>query len=239
LRAVVRFPVCEVCIGEPEPLDAEYFCISCRTPFANSFPLDSEGRCALCRSGLRAFDAAYSYGAYGGTLRELIHLLKYRGIQPLAAPLGALLLRSLPREEAFDVIVPVPLHWRRRWRRGFNQAELLAGTLAHSTGIPIRKILRRVKATATQAGLTNSARRRNMVQAFRCSRAEEARGRRILLIDDVMTTGSTAAACARALKSAGAARVAVLTVARADRRLSIREMRAFDSKVGRNVRNGE
>ena len=239
MRSVVRFPVCEVCIREPEPLDSEYFCISCRTPFANSFPLDSEGRCALCRSGLRSFDAAYSFGAYGGTLRQLIHLLKYRGMQPLASPLGALLLRSLPREEAFDVIVPVPLHWRRRWKRGFNQAELLASTLTRSTGIPTRNILRRVKATAIQAGLTNSARRRNMIQAFRCGRAEEARGKRILLLDDVMTTGSTAAACARVLKSAGAARVAVLTVARADRRLLVREASAFNSKLGRNVRNGE
>lgn len=228
-----------MCIREPEPLDAEYFCISCRTPFVNSFPLDSEGRCALCRSGLRAFDAAYSYGPYGGTLRELIHLLKYRGIQPLAAPLGGFLLRSLPRDEAFDAIVPVPLHWRRRWQRGFNQAELLARTVAHSTGIPARNMLRRVRATSTQAGLTNSARRRNMIQAFRCGRAEQVRDQRILLVDDVMTTGSTAAACARALKSAGAARVAVLTVARADRRLSVRQMRAFDSNLGRNVRNGE
>src|SRR5262245_42059083 len=110
----------------PEPLQAEFYCISCRTPFANEFPLDSEGRCALCRSGLRGFDAAYSFGAYEGALREMIHLLKYGRTPSLAGPLGAFLLDALPRDERFDAIVPVPLHWRREWDRGFNQTELLA-----------------------------------------------------------------------------------------------------------------
>jgi len=238
LQQVERFPVCERCLREPEPLDADYFCISCRTPFVNSFPLDSEGRCALCRSGLRAFDAAYSFGSYGGSLRELIHLLKYQGMQPLARPLGAYLLRSLPRDEAFDAIVPVPLHWWRRWNRGFNQSELLARALSRSTGIPVRDALRRTRPTASQAGLSNTARRRNMVQAFRCRREIAVRGKRILLVDDVMTTGSTATACARALKGAGATRVAVLTVARADRRMAVRGAGVSDFKGG-NVRNAE
>jgi ComF family protein len=238
LRQVSRFPVCERCIREPEPLDAEFFCISCRTPFVNEFPLDSEGRCALCRSGLRAFDAAYSFGSYGGTLRELIHLLKYSKMRPLAAPLGGLLLRSLPRDEAFDCIVPVPLHWRRQWERGFNQSEALAREVARATGLPVSTSLRRVRATAAQAGLSNSGRRRNVAQAFVCHRGN-AKGRRILLVDDVMTTGSTATACARALKSAGAARVSLLTVARADRRLAVRSARRVNSTVGGNVRNGQ
>jgi len=214
LQQVERFPVCERCLREPEPLDADYFCISCRTPFVNSFPLDSEGRCALCRSGLRAFDAAYSFGSYGGSLRELIHLLKYQGMQPLARPLGAYLLRSLPRDEAFDAIVPVPLHWWRRWNRGFNQSELLARALSRSTGIPVRDALRRTRPTASQAGLSNTARRRNMVQAFRCRREIAVRGKRILLVDDVMTSGATANACASALLAAGAASVDVLVAAR-------------------------
>ena len=100
----------------------------------------------------------------------MIHLHKYDGIRPLAGPLGAYLLRSFPRDEAFDCIVPVPLHWRRRWKRGFNQSELLAGVLARATGIKVRGALGRVQATATQAGLSNSARRRNVAQAFHCSR---------------------------------------------------------------------
>ena len=186
-------------------------------PFRNPYPLDSEGRCALCRSGLRGFDAAYCYGAYEGVLRELIHLLKYARVKTLADPLGGLLAASLPPDERFDAITAVPLHWRRRWQRGFNQSDLLARSLASRRGIPVTSFLKRVRSTATQAGLSNTARRRNVAAAFRARRKAE--GKRILLIDDVMTTGSTAASCALALKRAGAARVALLTVARVDRRL--------------------
>lgn len=200
----------------PEPLSAEFFCASCRTPFQNAFPLDAEGRCALCRSGLRGFDAAYSFGAYEGVLRELIHLYKYGKVRTLARPLSGLLAQALPRDEAFDAAVPVPLYWRRRLQRGFNQAELLARGLSRRTGIPVVKALGRVRPTPTQAGLSNSARRQNVVKAFR---ARSVPGQRILLIDDVMTTGATAASCALALKQAGARRVALLTVARVDRRM--------------------
>jgi ComF family protein len=229
--------VCERCIRSVEPLEADCFCVSCRTPFVNSFPLDFEGRCALCRSGLRAFDAAYSFGAYGGVLRELIHLLKYERVRPLSRPLSRYLLRALPREHAFDAIVPVPLHWRRRWDRGFNQAELLAAGLSASTGLPLRNALRRLRPTAAQAGLSNAGRRRNVTQAFGCNRPQAVTGKRVLLVDDVMTTGATATACARALKNAGAVYVAVLTVARADRRLGTRGAVPFEIPVGGNVRN--
>ena len=221
--------MCPRCIQAPEPLDAEYFCVSCRTPFQNAYPLDAEGRCALCRGGLRGFDAAYSFGAYEGPLRQLIHLFKYGRIKTLARPLGSLLARALPRDESFDAVVPVPLSWRRRLQRGFNQAELLAKRLARTTGIPVVRALRRVKATSTQAGLSNTARRRNVASAFR---SRSVAGQRILLIDDVMTTGSTATACAVALKRAGAKRVALLTVARVDRRMTDRHLAAADSKVG-------
>ena len=209
--------MCRRCLKAPEPLSADYFCISCRTPFQNAFPLDSEGRCALCRNGLRGFDAAYCYGAYEGTLRSLIHLYKYSGVRTLAKPLGDLLARALPREESFDIITSVPLHWRRQWQRGFNQSELLAGAIARRFGQKSQSTLRRIRSTATQAGLSNTNRRKNVTAAFQCRR--ELSGRRILLIDDVMTTGSTAAACALALKKSGAKRVALLTVARVDRRM--------------------
>jgi ComF family protein len=207
-------------LKEPQPISAEFFCVSCRTPFLNPFPLDSEGRCGLCRSGLRGFDAAYCYGSYEGALRELIHLYKYGRVQTLAKPLGALLAAALPREERFDAVTPVPLHWRRQWQRGFNQSELLARTMAARCGIPVVPALRRVRATLTQAGLSNTRRRQNVDTAFECRRGARAlAGKRILLIDDVLTTGSTAAACARVLKRAGAAKVALLTVARVDRRM--------------------
>lgn len=207
-----------------EPLSAEYFCASCRTPFQNPFPLDDQDRCALCRNGLRGFDAAYCFGAYEGVLRELIHLYKYGRVRTLARPLGGLLVRALARDEQYDMVTAVPLHWRRRWQRGFNQAGLLAREVARHSGIPFARALRRVRSTRAQAGLSNTARRRNMVSAFACRRGMRngrLGGRRVLLIDDVMTTGSTAAACARTLKSAGAARVALLTVARVDRRMDV------------------
>jgi len=175
----------------------------------------------LCRSGLRGFDAAYCFGAYEGTLRELIHLYKYGRIQTLARPLGDWLADALPRDEQFDAVTPVPLHWRRHWDRGFNQSELLAREIGRHSGIPLWRALKRVRTTAAQAGLSNTMRRKNVTKAFACRRgpwASRLQGKRILLIDDVMTTGSTAASCALVLKRAGARRVALLTVARVDRR---------------------
>jgi predicted amidophosphoribosyltransferase len=130
LREISRIPVCAACLSEPQPLIAEYFCASCRAPFLNARPLDETGRCALCRLGLAGFDAVYSYGSYEGTLRKLIHLFKYGQIRPLARPFGDLLSRVVPREQRFDCVVPIPLHWRRRWERGFNQSELLAREIA-------------------------------------------------------------------------------------------------------------
>jgi len=116
----------------------------------------------------------------------------------------------------------VPLHWRRRWQRGFNQSGLLARAVSRRTGIPLLRALLRVRPTAVQAGLSNTRRRKNVANAFRVRRrlaGRGLRGRGVLLIDDVMTTGSTAAACAAALKRGGAARVVLLTVARVDRRM--------------------
>ena len=195
--------------------------MQCRAPFRSHFPLDEEGRCALCRRGLRGFDAAYSFGFYEDELRELIHLFKYGRIETLAKPLGKLLASALPREQSFDVIVPMPLHWRKRWQRGFNQSALLAREIGRRTNVPVSGLLRRIKNTAAQAGLTNAKRRLNVSGAFQAKRRAALTGQRVLLIDDVMTTGATAASCARALKRAGAAQVTLLTLARADRRIDL------------------
>lgn len=226
-------PVCRSCLAKVEPLAAEYFCVQCRAPFMSQFPLDDQGRCGLCRRGVRGFDAAYSFGFYENELRKLIQLFKYGRIQTLSAPLGKLLARALPHEQSFDVIVPMPLHWRKRWQRGFNQAELLAREIGRRTNIPVRNALRRVRSTASQAGLTSAKRRENVSGAFQASRRtgyvgaalfptktrKALDGLSVLLIDDVMTTGATAASGARALKRAGARQVTLLTLARADRRL--------------------
>lgn len=218
LEGVSRIPVCPACLRAPEPFLAEYYCVSCRTPFLNRAPLDEEGRCALCRLGVRGFDAAYCYGAYEGTLRELIHLFKYGRIRTLARPLGGMLAGAVPLDQTFEAVVAVPLHWRRRLDRGFNQSALLARAVARRYGLRVIAAVRRRRATEVQAGLSHAQRRQNVAGAFRVTRPRAIAGRRVLLVDDVMTTGATAGACAAALKRAGARYVALLTLARVDRR---------------------
>jgi len=218
LSELSRVPVCSSCLETVSPLSADFFCVMCRTPFNTAFPLDEYGRCALCRNGLQGFDAAYCYGAYEGVLRRLIHLFKYERIRPLVGPLSEYMAAALPREQRFDLIVPVPLHWQRLWQRGFNQSALLAEALSRRCGIPLHNALRRRKPTVPQAGLSASDRRSNVAGAFAPARRCQVFNRRVLLVDDVMTTGATIRACARTLKTAGAAYVAALTIARADRR---------------------
>ena len=143
-------------------------------------------------------------------------------MKPLARPLAAYLDRAVPVDEHFDAVVPVPLYWRKQWSRGFNQAELLARYVGKRRGLPVWNALRRKRATATQAGLANAGRRRNVAGAFvlQAGTKRDARlaGKKILLIDDVMTTGATASACAIALKRGGAGSISLLTLARVDRR---------------------
>lgn len=174
----------------------------------------------MCAGGMRGFDRAYSFGFYEGPLRKLIHLFKYSGIKPLGKRLATLLSKALPEDEVYDAIVPMPLHWRRRWKRGFNQSAILARLLAHEGNAPVVNAVRRIRPTAVQAGLTNSNRRKNVAGAFRVPNKKRVSGKRILLIDDVMTTGATASACASVLKRAGARSVTLLTLARVDRRFA-------------------
>jgi ComF family protein len=150
----------------------------------------------------------------------LIHLLKYDGMKPLSKPLGEYLSRALPIDEPFDAVVPMPLHWRRRFDRGFNQAALLAKEIGRRRKLPVLNAVRRVRATKSQIGLSNSKRRLNVRGAFRSRRGKPLEGLRILLIDDVMTTGATASACGAVLKRAGAKSVTLLTLARVDRRFA-------------------
>ncbi len=204
----------------------------------NPFPLDDKGLCGMCRRGLVGFDAVRSFGFYEGELRELIHLFKYGNVTMLAGPLGRLLARTMPENSRFDVVIPMPLHWRKRWQRGFNQAELLAAEIGRRTNVPVRNALRRVRNTASQAGLTSSKRRRNVSGAFQASRGVKMRtvlnGASVLLIDDVVTTGATAASCARALKRAGARQVTLLTLARADRRVMFDQLLNDSNFSGRS-----
>jgi len=153
---------------------------------------------------------------FDGTLREAIHCFKYSNLQDLAIPLGKLMSdywekSPLPAE----TIVPVPLHPDRLRERGYNQATLLARELGKSIGLPIAEdSLARVRATPPQVGLGAQERKENVHDAFRCSSAE-LKEKRILLIDDVCTTGATLEACSIALRQAGARSVWALALARA------------------------
>jgi len=157
-------------------------------------------------------DLARAIGHYDGALRAILHAFKYDGRRSLAKPLAALMReRSDGVLTNADAIVPVPLHWWRRGRRGFNQAADLATHL----GLPVVHALRRNRATATQTRLPSAQRHRNVRGAFSPRRAgRHLSGRTIVLVDDVSTTGATLAACARILKDCGAKEVRALTAAR-------------------------
>ncbi len=214
---VTRIPVCAACLAIPKPLQTDFYCRSCLTPFVDSYPLDEFDLCTVCRESALNFDAVYSFGSYEGTLRELIHLFKYAKVETLAGPLGRMLAEAAPVHERFDAVVAMPMHWRKRWTRGFNQAELLAGQTAKRYGLRLSSCVRRKRATKAQAGLSEAERRENLNDSFLVARPQEVAGKRVLLVDDVFTTGSTLRAATAALKGAGALRVVALTLARVDR----------------------
>jgi ComF family protein len=213
-----RVPVCPSCLALPQPLQSEHFCSTCSTPFANSQTLDEKGECAICREIQANFDSVYCFGSYQDTLQALIHLFKYAKIESLARPLSRLLIRAIPLDRNFDLVMAMPMHWRKRWKRGFNQADLLAGPVAKRFGLKPARNLRRNRYTEPQAGLDEAARRINLRDSFKVVKPEQIKGRRVLLIDDVFTTGATLRAATAVLKAAGAAHVAALTLARVDRR---------------------
>jgi len=155
----------------------------------------------------------------GGVARATILLCKHGGRLRLLRHLAILMADEAPPDlmkEGWHTVVPVPLHWLRRWRRGFNQADVLARAIGRRYGLPVqRHCLARVRATPPQRG-DAAARRRNVRDAFGVRRPQRIAGTRVLLVDDVFTTGATANACAAALRDAGAAAVGVFTLARVE-----------------------
>lgn len=192
-------------------------CPRCGSPFSDS-PTSGDHLCGECILGRYAFDTARSATEFKGVVRERIHQLKFGAQLHWIHPLSELLARTLSQQHipAVDLVLPVPLHISRLRYRGFNQSAILARALSRRTSIPVcfDLLVRRCR-TEPQTRLSRQERLTNVKDAFHVLRPASVEGLALLLIDDVFTTGSTINECAKTLKSAGAAQVHALTVARA------------------------
>jgi len=224
LSNISRLPVCHECLSAIHPITGT-LCSVCGerilTPFIAS--QDSGPKCGVCRQIPPRYEHAVAYGSYEGALRDLIHLLKYEGVRPASGILGQMLsevIGSLEPEfgNAPVLLIPVPLHVSKRKQREFNQAEMIARVALQS--LPAARfelnlqILERRRATLSQIGLSSHQRRENLRGAFAITSVDAVKDREVLLVDDVLTTGTTASECARVLRRAGTSRVYVATVAR-------------------------
>jgi len=186
-------------------------CVRCGIPLAAT---EAE-TCGACLARPPRLDRIRAAVAYGEISRQIAMRLKYGRKVALARTMSRYMKPLLGELSEDTVFVPVPLHRSRLWRRGFNQSAFVARELSRATGVPLCvDALRRIRATPPLKGMTNRQRRRTVAGAFRANRAAELRGRTVVLVDDVLTTGSTANSCARVLKRAGAARVELVSWAR-------------------------
>lgn len=222
-------PACPFCLQTLPPESQAFFCHRCTTlimpmPPARccrcALPFPARDRsshlCDTCSRQLPPYEAVFSAGIYEAGLRDMIRRFKFERGHDLDRPLGGLLAQALDPQVNPDIIVAVPLHWRRLRQRSYNQSLLLARELGRRLERPVAsELLLRLRDTPPQQGLNARERARNLNGAFICN--GKLHGERVLLVDDVMTTGATAVACSRALLEAGAADVRVAVVARAGR----------------------
>ena len=208
--------LCERCEAKATPIVAP-FCQQCSEPFEGA--ISTVFTCANCAHRTIYFDAAVAAYRGRGIVRQIIHDFKYGRQIHLRHLVARWLYAAFDDERLrgreFDMIVPVPLHPARQRERGFNQANLLAELLTAQISIPSKPVLKRVRYTTTQTALDRAERMENLHNAFRLRRNANVRGLRVLLIDDVLTTGSTLSECARILKRSGAISVYAATAARA------------------------
>lgn len=233
LLDVILPPVCHVCrsfipnAGKPHicqtcrerlPLVLPPLCPVCGIPFIGA---GSDHQCGACLARPPYFDAAMARFLYEGAIRDMIHSFKYNQQTHLRYPLALLTLEGMDRILAGHdphLIVPVPLHRSRLRQRGFNQAVLLGRVLSRHLSLPmLPDTLARTRPTEPQIKLSATERRLNVKGAFAVNRPDMVVGKRILLLDDVMTTGSTMDECAKELKNAGAEAVIAATIARTAR----------------------
>jgi len=223
-------PACTICaasVGSREYLCADCegklsrivppFCAKCSEPFDGA--ITTPFSCVNCAHRKLYFDAASSAYRSRGIARRVILNFKYGKQIYLRHLVGGWLMTALDdariRGRKFDAVVPVPLHPAKQRERGFNQAALLAHLAGVQLGVPVRPILERVRFTTTQTAFDRAERMQNLRHAFRLRRNRDVRRLDVLLIDDVLTTGSTLSECARVLKESGARAVYAATAARA------------------------
>src|SRR5260221_742504 len=229
LRHLVMPGVCRAC-HQLLPIDATDFCANC-LPLFTIDPLASCPRCCstvgphvdlgdgcvVCRKESFAFERAIRFGPYQGVLRDLILRMKQPGQEGLADAVGTCWAERAEvrlRDLGADLVVPVPLHWRRRWRRGYNQSEALAQAIARRLALPCHpSALRRRRATPPPTTLSPTDRRQNLKGAFAVRSGVDLKGKTVLLIDDVMTSGSTVSEAAKAFRAAGAKAVVAAVLA--------------------------
>ena len=219
LASASRIPICEACLNSFERIGAP-ICSRCGRPFVSPIAAEaSQPLCRLCRAGKYSFDCARSFAQYNEQLTAAILLLKYEEIHSLGRWFAAQLTKVLASNEDFmraDVVVPVPLHPDRLRERGYNQAELIAGPLARRLNLKLGAyLLVRTLPRPPRLHLSRRERWESVRGAYAINKGVRVDNLRILLVDDVMTTGATLDVCAKALKGAGAAEVFGLTVGRA------------------------
>jgi len=208
--------VCQDCLGKAQRIVAP-FCAKCSEPFPGA--IEGEFTCSNCAHRSLAFDAAVAAYRSRGVVRFVILQFKYSRQLHLRHPVAKWLLEAMNdarlRDRNFDCVVPVPLHPARFRERGFNQAELLAKILGQRMNLTLSRPLERTRYTTTQTAFDRNDRMENLRGAFRLRKRIGVRGLRVLLVDDILTTGSTLSECARVLREAGAQSVFAVTAARA------------------------
>lgn len=243
LENISRLPVCPECVARIAPAKGRACWVCGERVLEGAFSRESEGGeilraqetraqddtggrvlCGMCERARPPYERALAYGPYEGALRDLIHLMKYARVQTAAPVLGRMLAEAvagldIPADRV--LVVPVPLYAGKQRQRGFNQAlEITRAALKMMAPVSGDKFelaaerLVRVRDTVSQTGLTRHQRRENVRGAFAAVEPEKLEGATVLLVDDVMTTGTTAAECAKVLRRAGAEKVFVATVAR-------------------------
>jgi ComF family protein len=200
-------------------LDRRTACAICAEPLTLELPeaADASSRCGACASLPPAFDRLLTPWRYGPPIDAVIQAYKFRRLDYLGEHLAAVIAESCHRALALEeapLVSHVPLHWRRRLDRGYDQAREIALPLARALGLPFRSTLRRRRGTPAQSSLDRGERLANLRGVFKVTSAKHVAGRRILLVDDVATTGATLDAAARTLKAAGAREVIGLVAAR-------------------------